>query len=103
MINCLNFKIRIKSSNFDGSKRTTVSPLVYAVFPRHDVYMEVAMCIRLISRLVWAWLNIVTLSPSSPRELVFMGARRNFLEGGKTAWTDKNDLFSRFFGGLDLI
>ena len=48
MVNCLNFEIRIKSSVFDGLKRTTVSPFVYAVFPSHDVYMEVAMCIRLI-------------------------------------------------------
>ena len=51
MVNCLNFEIRIKSSVFDGLKRTTVSPFVYAVFPSHDVYMEVAMCIRLI--VVW--------------------------------------------------
>ena len=48
MINCLNFEIHNKSSDFDALKDTTVSPFVYAVFPTHDVYMEVAMCIRLI-------------------------------------------------------
>ena len=39
---------RIKSSDIDGLKGTTISPFVYAVFPSHDVYMEVAMCLRLI-------------------------------------------------------
>ena len=49
MVNCLNFEIRIKSSVFDNLKGTTVSPFVYAVFPTPDVYMEGAMCIKLIS------------------------------------------------------
>ena len=48
MVNCLNFEIHIKSSDFDDLKRTTVSPFVYAVFPSHDAFMEVAMYIRLI-------------------------------------------------------
>ena len=48
MVICLNFEIAIKSGDFDGLKRTTESPFVYAVFPSHDVYMEGAMCIRLI-------------------------------------------------------
>ena len=48
MVNCLNFEIRIKSSVFDNLKGTTVSLFVYAVFPTPDVYMEGAMCIRLI-------------------------------------------------------
>ena len=49
MVNCLNFEIRIKSSVFDNLKGTTVSPFVYAVFPTPDVYMEGAMCIKLIT------------------------------------------------------
>ena len=49
MTNCLNFEIPITSSVFDDLKGTTVSPFVYAVFPSPDVYMEGAMCIRLIS------------------------------------------------------
>ena len=48
MINCLNFEIRIKSSDFDGLKGTTESPFVYSVFPGHDVYMGVVMSIWLI-------------------------------------------------------
>ena len=48
MTNCFNFEIPIKSSVFDDLKGTTVSPFVYAVFPSPDVYMEGAMCIRLI-------------------------------------------------------
>ena len=48
MINCFNFETRIKSGEFDGLKGTIVSPFVYTVFPSHDVYMEVAMCIMLI-------------------------------------------------------
>ena len=48
MTNCFNFEISIKSSVFDDLKGTTVSPFVYAVFPSPDVYMEGAMCIRLI-------------------------------------------------------
>ena len=43
MINCLHFEIRIKSSDFDDLKGTTVSLFVYAVFPSPDVYMEGAM------------------------------------------------------------
>ena len=48
MLNSLNFEIRFKSSDFDGLNRTTVSPFVYAVFPSHDVYMEVPICAWLI-------------------------------------------------------
>ena len=48
MTNCFNCEILIKSSVFDDLKGTTVSPFVYAVFPSPDVYMEGAMCIRLI-------------------------------------------------------
>ena len=48
VINCLNFEIRIKSSDFDGLKGTTESPFVYSVFPSHDVYMEVPICAWLI-------------------------------------------------------
>ena len=48
MTNCLNFEIPITSSVFDDLKGTTVSPFVYAVFPSPDVYMEGAMCIRLM-------------------------------------------------------
>ena len=49
MTNCFNFEISIKSSVFDDLKGTTVSPFVYAVFPSPDVYMEGAMCIKLIA------------------------------------------------------
>ena len=52
MVNCLNFEIRIKSSVFDNLKGTTVSPFVYAVFPTPDVYMEGAMCIKLIDKVL---------------------------------------------------
>ena len=55
MIKHLNFEIRIRNSDFDGFKRTTVSLLVYAVFPSHDVYMEVDMCIRLIQDRLVQW------------------------------------------------
>ena len=48
MTNCFNFENSIKSSVFDDLKGTTVFPFVYAVFPSPDVYMEGAMCIKLI-------------------------------------------------------
>ena len=48
MTNCFILEIPIKSSVFDDLKGTTVSPFVYAVFPSPDVYMEGAMCIKLI-------------------------------------------------------
>ena len=62
MTNCFILEIPIKSSVFDDLKATTVSPFVYAVFPSPDVYMEGAMCIRLIR----ACKNLYILSLALP-------------------------------------
>ena len=46
LVNRFYFNIRVESSIFDGLNGITIS-FLYAVSPSDDVYMEVAMCIRI--------------------------------------------------------